>query len=231
MQAIGKVSSVVVPLMSFLYIALAIITIFANLGCMGEVFHVMFDNACGIESILGGGAGAALVYGTKRGLISNEAGLGTAPCAASSASVSHPVKQGLSQAFSALIDTFLICTSSAFMVMVFVVQLPDSAYALNGIPLVQQALSSTVGELGIHFLTIAIFFFAFSTMIGNYSYVESNFTYIFKNDKALIVPRIVYLVPILLGSAMSLDLVWSFADIYMGIQTVINIVALLLLGK
>lgn len=206
MKSIGNVSSVIVPFMALLYIALALLTIFTNLGCMGEVFAVMFNNAFSIESILGGGAGAALLYGTKRGLLSNEAGMGSAPNAAASASVTHPVKQGLIQSLSAYIDTFFICTSSAFMVMIFVVQQPDTAATLNGMPLVQQALTSTVGEFGIHFMTIAIFFFAFSSIIGNYSYAESNFRFISKNERSLYYFRAICLIPIILGSLMSLDL-------------------------
>lgn len=206
MKSIGNVSSVIVPFMALLYIALALLTIFTNLGSMGEVFAVMFNNAFSFESILGGTAGAALLYGTKRGLLSNEAGMGSAPNAAASASVTHPVKQGLIQSLSAYIDTFFICTSSAFMVMIYVVQQPDAAYALNGMPLVQQALTSTVGEFGIHFMTVAIFFFAFSSIIGNYSYVESNFAFISKSEKALKVFRVLCLLPIIMGSMMSLDL-------------------------
>ena len=206
MKSIGNVSSVIVPFMALLYIALALLTIFTNLGSMGEVFAVMFDNAFSIDSIVGGGAGAALLYGTKRGLLSNEAGMGSAPNAAASASVTHPVKQGLIQSLSAYIDTFFICTSSAFMVMIYVVQQPDSAYALNGMPLVQQALTSTVGEFGIHFMTVAIFFFAFSSIIGNYSYAESNFAFIFKGGNSVSGFRALCLLPIILGSLMSLDL-------------------------
>lgn len=206
MKSIGNVSSIIVPFMALLYILLALVTIFTNVGCLGEVFAVMFNNAFSVESILGGGAGAALLYGTKRGLLSNEAGMGSAPNAAASASVTHPVKQGLIQSLSAYIDTFFICTSSAFMVMVFVVQQPEAASQLNGMPLVQQALTSTVGSFGIHFMTVAIFFFAFSSIIGNYSYVESNFAFITKNPKALKVFRVVCLLPIILGSMMSLDL-------------------------
>lgn len=206
MKSIGNVSSVIVPFMALLYIALALLTIFTNLGSMGEVFAVMFNNAFSIDSIVGGGAGAALLYGTKRGLLSNEAGMGSAPNAAASASVTHPVKQGLIQSLSAYIDTFFICTSSAFMVMIYVVQQPDSAYALNGMPLVQQALTSTVGEFGIHFMTVAIFFFAFSSIIGNYSYAESNFAFIFKGGNSVSGFRALCLLPIILGSLMSLDL-------------------------
>lgn len=206
MKSIGNVSSIIVPFMAMFYIFLALLTVFTNLQCIGEVFTVIFQNALSIDSILGGTAGTALLYGTKRGLLSNEAGMGSAPNAAASASVSHPVKQGLIQSLSAYIDTFFICTSSAFMVMVYVVQQPDVAYALNGMPLVQQALTTTIGDFGIHFMTIAIFFFAFSSIIGNYSYAESNFTFITKSKTALSVFRFFCLLPIILGALMSLDL-------------------------
>ena len=157
--------------------------------------------------------------------------MGSAPNAAASASVTHPVKQGLIQSLSAYIDTFFICTSSAFMVMIFVVQQPDTAATLNGMPLVQQALTSTVGEFGIHFMTVAIFFFAFSSIIGNYSYAESNFAFIAKGGNSVFGFRALCLLPIILGSLMSLDLAWGIADIFMGVMAIINIVSLFFLGK
>ena len=231
MKSIGNVSSVIVPIMALLYIFIALLTIFTNLGCMGEVFSVIFENAFSVQSILAGTAGAALLYGTKRGLLSNEAGMGSAPNAAASASVTHPVKQGLIQSLSAYIDTFLICTSSAFMVMLFCVQSPDIAYSLNGMPLVQKAITTTIGDFGTHFMTVAIFFFAFSSIIGNYSYAESNFSFITKNNEALFCFRVFCLLPIVFGALSSLDIAWCTADIFMAIMAVINIISIILLSK
>lgn len=206
MRAIGKVSSFVVPIMALLYIGLALFTVLANIGCLGKVFEIIFENAFSLQSILSGAAGTALMYGTKRGLLSNEAGMGSAPNAAATASVTHPVKQGLTQALSAYIDTFFICTSSAFMVLVFLVVDPNTAQSLNGMPLIQHALSNTFGQIGIHFMTVSIFFFAFSSYIGNYSYAEANFKYITTNRKALFAFRIFCLVPIFFGCINNIQL-------------------------
>lgn len=231
MKLIGNVSSVVVPIMAFIYIGFAFFTIFSNVNLMGQVFAQIFDNAFNIQSILSGAAGMALLYGTKRGLLSNEAGMGSAPNAAACASVSHPAKQGLIQALSAYIDTFLICTSSAFMVMIFCVKSPDVASTLNGMPLIQETLTSTLDQFGLHFITLAIFFFAFSSIIGNYVYAENNFKYLTANKKALFSFRLFCLLPVLIGSVSSLTLAWSVADIFMGVMAAINIISIMALGK
>ena len=197
---------------------------------------VDFDLGDIFGSFFGGGFGAALKtaisQGAKRGLFSNEAGMGSAPNAAATASVSHPVKQGLVQSLSVYIDTLLICTCSAMMVMVFWVQDPETAMALNGMPLVQMAVNNAVGEVGIHFITFAIFAFAFSSLIGNYFYAETNFRYIFKNTKwGMLIFRVLCLAAIFYGCVNSFDLAWNLADIFMGFMAIINLVAILLLGK
>lgn len=139
------------------------------------------------------------MLGIKRGLFSNEAGMGSAPNAAATASVSHPCKQGLVQSLSVYIDTLLICTCSAMMVLIFYVQNPEAAQALNGMPLVQMAVNNSVGEFGIHFITFAIFAFAFSSLIGNYFYAESNLRFIKNNPILLFVFRIACLAAIMYG--------------------------------
>lgn len=230
-KMVANVSSLLVPIMAVTYVFLALMTIVLNISSLGSVFSVIFENAFSLQSILGGAAGTALMYGTKRGLLSNEAGMGSAPNAAASASVTHPCKQGLTQALSAYIDTFFICTSSAFMVMVFYVQQPDAALSLNGMPLVQQSLANTIGDIGIHFMTLSIFFFAFSSLIGNYGYAENNFKFITNNKKALFVFRILCLFPVFFGALSNIELAWGIADIFMGIMALINIFALFCLGK
>ena len=172
------------------------------------------------------------MLGIKRGLYSNEAGMGSAPNAAATASVSHPVKQGLVQSLSVYIDTLVICTCSAMMVLVFYVQDPAAAEGLNGMPLVQMAVNNSVGPMGIHFITFAIFMFAYSSLIGNYFYAESNFRFI-KNDSkaALIVFRLACLAVIFYGAVNSFDLAWNLADIFMGLMAMMNLIAILLLGK
>lgn len=231
MKVIGKISTFLVPIMALIYVALALFTVFSNIQYLGKIFELIFNNALGYRAILSGSAGIALIYGTKRGLLSNEAGMGSAPNAAATATVSHPVKQGLTQSLSAYIDTFFICTSSAFMVMVYCVSNPSEALNFNGMPLVQQALSSSIGEVGIHFMTISIFFFAFSSIIGNYVYAENNFKFITSNKNALQIFRLFCLLPVYFGCLSNIDLAWGCADIFMGIMATINIVAVLMLSK
>ncbi len=191
---------IIVPVMAVGYIALAVWTdTFANLGELPAVFCSIFASAFDFQ-LFGGFAGSVVMLGIKRGLFSNEAGMGSAPNAAATASVSHPVKQGLVQSLSVYIDTLVICTCSAMMVLIFFVQDPEAAAALNGMPLVQMAVNNSVGEAGIHFITFAIFAFAYSSLIGNYFYAESNLRFIKGDSKALLtVFRIVCLLVILLG--------------------------------
>ncbi|MEG1097590.1 MAG: alanine:cation symporter family protein, partial [Raoultibacter sp.] len=185
--------------------------------------------AFNFQSIFGGFAGSVVVTGIKRGLFSNEAGMGSAPNAAASASVSHPCKQGLVQVLSVFIDTIVICTCTAMMILVFFVN--GDPGTLNGMPLVQQAINSSVGEMGIHFVTFSIFAFAFSSLIGNYFYAESNIKFIKNNKVVLFVFRISCLVAIFMGAQSNFDLAWNIADIVMGAMAFVNIVAIVLLGK
>ena len=228
---ISFITSILVPIMALAYFALAVWTTLTNVHEIPAVFQTIFSSAFDFSSIAGGFAGSVVMLGIKRGLFSNEAGMGSAPNAAATASVSHPVKQGLVQSLSVYIDTLLICSCSAIMVMVFYVQDPELATTLNGIPLVQMALNNSIGVAGIHFMTIAIFAFAFSSLIGNYFYAESNFRFITKNRAALFVFRVVCLVFIYYGAVNSFDLAWNLADIFMGLMAIVNLVAILILGK
>ncbi len=231
-KRISIITSVVVPVMALIYIAIAVWTTVSNIGELPAVFGLMFASAFDFQSIFGGFAGSVVMLGIKRGLYSNEAGMGSAPNAAATASVSHPVKQGLVQSLSVYIDTLLICTCSAMMVLVFYVQDPETATALNGMPLVQMAVNNSVGEWGIHVITFAIFAFAFSSLIGNYFYAESNLRFI-KDDSPVLLTvfRIVCLVIIYFGAVNSFDLAWNLADIFMGFMAIVNLIAILLLGK
>ncbi len=230
-KRISIITSVLVPVMAFAYIALAVWTTLANITWLPAVFGLLFSSAFDFQSIFGGFAGSVVMLGIKRGLYSNEAGMGSAPNAAATASVSHPAKQGLVQSLSVYIDTLLICSCSAIMVLVFYVQNPGDATALNGIPLVQMAVNNSVGEAGIHVITFAIYAFAFSSLIGNYFYAESNFRFITKNTAALVVFRVLCLVAIFYGAVNSFDLAWNLSDIFMGFQAIMNLIAILLLGK
>ena len=231
-KRISVITSIIVPIMAVGYIAIAVWTTIANIGELPKVFGMVLASAFDFQAIFGGFAGSVVMLGIKRGLYSNEAGMGSAPNAAATASVSHPCKQGLVQSLSVYIDTLLICTCSAMMVLVFYVQDPEAAAALNGMPLVQMAVNNSVGEVGIHFITFAIFAFAFSSLIGNYFYAENNLRFIKGNSRALLfVFRIVCLGVIFYGAVNSFDLAWNLADIFMGFMAMVNLVAILLLGK
>ncbi len=231
-KRIGIITSIIVPIMALGYIAIALWTTIVNIGELPAVFSLVFASAFDFQSIFGGFAGSVVMLGIKRGLYSNEAGMGSAPNAAATASVSHPVKQGLVQSLSVYIDTLLICTCSAMMVLVFYVQDPEAAASLNGMPLVQMAVNNSVGEIGIHFITFAIFAFAFSSLIGNYFYAESNLRFIKGNSKVLLtVFRLVCLGVVFYGAVNSFDLAWNLADIFMGFMALVNLIAILLLGK
>ena len=231
-KRISVITSIIVPIMAIGYIAIAVWTTLSNITELPGVFAMVFASAFDVQTIFGGFAGSVVMLGIKRGLYSNEAGMGSAPNAAATASVSHPCKQGLVQSLSVYIDTLLICTCSAMMVLVFYVQDPQAASALNGMPLVQMAVNNSVGEFGIHFITFAIFAFAFSSLIGNYFYAENNLRFIKGDSKALLfVFRVVCLCVVFYGAVNSFDLAWNLADIFMGFMALVNLIALLFLGK
>lgn len=223
---IGVISSVVVPIMAALYITLGLFVIVKNISMVPGVIGDIFSQAFSFQAGAGGAAGAAIMYGVKRGLFSNEAGMGSSPNAAAVADVSHPVKQGLAQVISVFIDTLLICTATA----VFILLAKDATG--EGIGRVQSAFQLEFGHAGIFFITAAILLFAFTSIIGNYSYAESNFKFIFENNKlGLIVFRLICLVPLVLGAMSNLQIAWNLADILMGLMALVNIIAIMLLGK
>ena len=223
---IGIISSKIVPVMAILYILLGLYITFSNIDKLPLIFNNIFTQAFDFKAIAGGFAGSCVMHGIKRGLFSNEAGMGSAPNAGATADVSHPVKQGLVQTISVFIDTMLICSTTAFMLLCYGV---DSG--LTGMPFVQQAISSSVGEYGIHFITISIFLFAFSSLTGNYCYAESNFKFIIDNKKALFIFRIITVIVIFWGAQASFNTIWDLADVLMGFMAIMNIVVILLLGK
>ena len=212
---IGFITSVIVPVMAVIYILIGIVTMILHIGELPQVFGMIFQNAFDFKSMAGGMAGSAVVIGIKRGLFSNEAGMGSAPNASASADVSHPVKQGLVQVISVFIDTLLICSSTAVM---------------DGIPYVQAAISANVGQWGIHFITFSIFAFAFSSLVGNYFYAESNILFIKESRGLLNGFRVTCILAIFLGAQADFSLMWNIADITMGIMAIINIISIFLLG-
>ena len=230
-KRISVISSILVPIMAAAYLALGFGITIANITLLPEAFGYIFQSAFDFQSIFGGFAGSVVVLGLKRGLFSNEAGLGSAPNAAATASVSHPVKQGLVQTLSVYLDTMMVCTCSAFIVLIFFVKSGGTFGDLNGMPLVQMAINSSVGEIGIHVVTFAIFCFAFSSLIGNYFYAEGNIRFITKSNSVLFVFRITCLVAIMVGCLNNFTLAWNFADITMAFMAMVNLVAIFLLGK
>lgn len=228
-QRIARVSSVLVPVMAVGYFVLALVVIFMNLSYIPHVFKVIIESAFGLNQAIGGTVGATIMNGVKRGLFSNEAGEGSAPNAAATAAVSHPVKQGLIQALGVFTDTLLVCSCTAFIILISgLYDHPE----LNGIVLTQRALQSEVGAWGATFVAVAIFLFAFSSMIGNYYYGEANIRFMTSNSKAVTVFRIFSGgVMVMFGALVSLDTVWSIIDLCMALLTACNLVAIILLAK
>lgn len=222
---IGVITSVIVPIMACGYILIGLVILFTHLPAAPAVFGMIFHQAFDMRAISGGFAGSAVVVGVKRGLFSNEAGMGSAPNAAASAAVTHPVKQGLIQTLSVFLDTLVICSTTAMILLVSGVQPSED------ISYVQRAVHTTFGDLGIHFITIAIFFFAFSSLIGNYFYTEANLRFIQDSRPLLFAFRVTCLIAIFLGAQAELKTVWDLADVLMGLMSVVNIFAIVMLGN
>ena len=228
-QRIAHVCAILVPLMAIGYMLLAIIVIVMNIGLIPHVFKVIVLDAFGIEQIAGGGIGTTIMIGVRRGLFSNEAGEGSAPNVAATAAVSHPVKQGLIQALGVFTDTLLVCSCTAFIILISgLYNVPE----LNGIALTQSALQSEVGSAGPVFVAIAIFLFAFSSIIGNYYYGEANIRFITPNTTVMTMYRICSAgVMVMFGALASFELVWNIVDFFMAFLTACNLIAIVLLGR
>ena len=227
-QRIAKVSSIIVPVMALGYILLAFIIVGMNITHLPDVIKLIVNSAFGWEQAFGGGIGVALMQGIKRGLFSNEAGMGSAPNVAATADVSHPVKQGLIQTLGVFSDTLVICTCTAFIIIFSGVPLGGEA---NGVQLTQMALDNEIGSGGSIYVAIAILFFAFSSIIGNYYYGEANLRYITHNKWVMVLFRLMTGAMVMFGALASLELAWSLADVCMGLMTICNLIAIVLLGK
>lgn len=225
---IGKVTSVLVPIMAAVYILIGISMTIMHITDIPSIFAMIFREAFNFKSIFGGFAGSCMVIGVKRGLFSNEAGMGSAPNAAASADVSHPIKQGLVQVISVFIDTLIICSTTVFII------LTSGKYVvggnLDGIPLVQQSVATMFGETGVFILTVSVALFAFTSLIGNYFYAEANIKFISENKTFMTVFRIFAVLMVFIGANSSLKLAWNIADILMGGMALINIIAMFTLG-
>ena len=230
-QRIAKVCSVIVPVMALGYLAIAIWIIITNITMIPSVLSLIVKSAFGLDQAIGGTIGAAITMGFKRGIFSNEAGEGSAPNAAATANVSHPVKQGLIQTLGVFTDTLIVCSCTAFIILC------SGLYncGQNGIELTQVALSSHIGEIGKTIIAIAILFFAFSSVIGNYYYGECNVAFLCNGKsytKAAIQGyRVVLGIIVFFGSLMTIDIVWAMVDFFMVIMTSCNLIAITFLGK
>lgn len=227
-QRIANFSAAVVPVMATLYIIVSMYVIITNIGMIPEIFRDIIENAFGIRQAVGGGIGVAIMTGVKRGLFSNEAGMGSAPNAAAAAETSHPVKQGFVQTLGVFTDTILICSCTAFMVLISGAHKTEG---LTGIQLTQNALSSQVGGWGDVFIALCILLFAFSSIIGNYYYGETNIEFLTPNKSWLNLYRAGVIGMVMFGSIGELALVWNMADLFMGLMAVLNLIAIFLLGK
>jgi AGCS family alanine or glycine:cation symporter len=226
---IANVSAVLVPVMAIGYFVLAVVIVVMNIQLIPHVLKVIVDSAFGLEQGVGGAIGATMMNGVKRGLFSNEAGEGSAPNVAATATVSHPVKQGLIQALGVFTDTLLVCSCTAFVILVSgLYSVPE----LNGIALTQAALHSEVGSFGPFFIAVAIFLFAFSSIIGNYYYGEANIRFMTSRPAVLTVYRLFSGgVLVMFGALASLEIVWNLGDLCMALLTACNLVAIIALGK
>lgn len=226
-----KATSVLVPGMGVAYILVALVIVLLNIPALPEIFKTIFTQAFDFQAIFGGFSGSCIMFGIKRGLFSNEAGVGSAPNASASADVAHPVKQGLVQVLSVFIDTILVCSASAFMCMSSGI---EPSKELSGAPYVQAALSETLGQFGPIFITVAMILFAFTTLLGNLYYVDQCVTFLLgrvPSKKTQHIHHIIGAVVIFIGAGLSADLLWSIADIAMGGMTIINMPVILILGK
>ena len=228
-KRLSEIASFFVPIMSVIYIVVALFIIIKNISVIPTMFAAIFSEAFNFKAIFGAFTGSAVMHGLKRGLYSNEAGIGSAPNAAAAADVSHPVTQGLVQMMAVYLDTWVICTATAFMLLGSgVAPTPD----LAGAPYNVAALTSALGNFGQHFLTFALFLFGFTTLIGNYFYSEANLKYIMKGKVSkgnLTVFRIIAVIIILIGAGLEFGVAWDTADVLMAAMALINIPAIFVL--
>ena len=226
-RRIASVTQTLVPLMALGYLLLGLVVVGLHIDRLPVVFAEIFTQAWGFNEVVGATFGYIVLTGVRRGMFSNEAGLGSAPNAGASAAVTHPVKQGLVQTLGVYFDTFLVCSITAFIILVSV---PDLSSATRGIGLTQDALVSTLGSWSSIALSVIIFLLAFSSILGNYYYGESNIEFITANRGVLTGYRTLVVLAVLAGSVVGADLVWSFADGVMGLMALTNLIAIALLS-
>ncbi len=224
----AALSSFLVPIMALGYLIVALIVVVLNIEKLPMIFSNILQEAFNFTAIFSGFASSAIVIGIKRGLFSNEAGMGSAPNAAAAAHTSHPAKQGMVQTLSVFIDTLIICSASAFMVLCSNI---EETQTLKGMILMQTVMQNHFGTFGLFFVSVAIVLFAFTSLIGNYFYAEANFKYITNNRLALQIFRFVSTFWVLIGAQLHLSLAWDLADLFMGLMASVNIIAILFLSN
>lgn len=227
-KRIAKVSEVLVPFFAVAYILVALAVIILNIKQLPGIIVLIFENAFGLKQIAVGGIMGTILYGVKRGLFSNEAGMGSAPNAAATATVSHPVKQGLIQCLGVFVDTIIICSCTAFIILLAGDYTNTS---LTGIELTQAALTSQFGAFGKYFIAICIVLFAFSSIVGNYYYGQANIEFIKDSKVFITIYRICVVAMVMFGSLVEVALVWNLADVFMGFMAIINLIAITLLCR
>ncbi|MGG5776160.1 alanine/glycine:cation symporter family protein [Bacillus subtilis] len=226
LKRVVAVSQLIVPVMAGIYILIALFVVITNITAFPGVIATIVKNALGFEQVVGGGIGGIIVIGAQRGLFSNEAGMGSAPNAAATAHVSHPAKQGFIQTLGVFFDTFIICTSTAFIILLYSVT-PKG----DGIQVTQAALNHHIGGWAPTFIAVAMFLFAFSSVVGNYYYGETNIEFIKTSKTWLNIYRIAVIAMVVYGSLSGFQIVWDMADLFMGIMALINLIVITLLSN
>src|SRR5690625_2512997 len=209
--------------MATFYLIIALYIVITNLSEIPAVFTLIVENAFGLREVVGGGFGAALIQGVRRGLFSNEDGMGSVPNAAASANVSHPAKQGLVQSLGVFFDTIIICSATAFIIIISGLYTSGES---DGIILTQNSMAVEVGSWAPLFVAVAILFFAFSSIIGNYYYGESNIEFINAHKSWLTIYRLLVLAMVMFGAMATVEVVWSLADLFMGLMAILNLFAI-----
>ncbi len=228
LKRIADVAQVIFPFMALAYVSVAIFVTLVNIEQIPEMFRLIFAQAFGLEQAGSGTLGYLIMQGIKRGLFSNEAGMGSTPNAGATADVSHPVKQGFIQTFGVFVDTLIICSATAFLVIITgATSQPD----LNGIQLTQYAVSTVLGQNGSIFIALTVLLFSFTSIIGNYYYGETNISFITENKLFLNIFRGFVLFMVMFGSVAKLSLVWNLADVFMALMALLNIIAIFMLSK
>lgn len=225
-RSIATLSSLIVPIMAIVYVGIVLVILLMNFDQIIPMIGTIIKSAFGMEQVAGGAVGTAILQGVKRGLFSNEAGMGSAPNAAATAAVPHPVKQGLLQSLGVFFDTMLVCTATAIMILLYS-GLKFGEKAPQGVEVTQSALNEHLGSPGGIFLTVAITLFAFSSVVGNYYYGQSNIEFLSKNKAILFIFRCLVVVLVFIGAVVKTETVWSTADLFMGLMAIVNLVSII----